>query len=123
MCSKETLELDKLAVKNPDIDFMVVSQDLPFALNKYAKANKTKNIKFVQGRFCAAEGIKGVKTVSAFRNNEFGKDYGVLITEGPFAGLFSRAVVLIDESGKIIYTEHVAELADEPNYDAVLKAL
>ena len=106
-CANSTKAFNKKASEYNNIEILCVSMDLPFA----------------QGRFCAAEGIKEVKTVSAFRNPEFGKDYGVIITEGPLAGLFSRAVVLIDENGSIAYTEHVSELADEPNYDAVLKLL
>ncbi|MCF7864238.1 MAG: redoxin family protein, partial [Kiritimatiellales bacterium] len=61
--------------------------------------------------------------VSIFRNPEFGKNYGVTIADGPLAGLLSRAVVVIDESGKVVYTEQVPEITQEPNYDAALAAL
>ena len=99
---------DKLGIPADVVAVIVcVSVDLPFA----------------QGRFCAAEGLDKVIPVSAFRNDDFGKDYGVVITDGPLAGLFSRAIVLIDESGQVVYTEHVSELGDEPNYDAVLGVL
>ncbi|MBY6212428.1 thiol peroxidase [Microbulbifer agarilyticus] len=82
-----------------------VSADLPFAM----------------ARFCGAEGIANVKLGSTFRSS-FGDDYGVAFATGPLIGLLSRAVVVIDETGKIIYTEQVAETADEPNYDGVAAA-
>lgn len=86
---------------------LCVSKDLPFALK----------------RFCGAEGIEGVVAASSLRDEKFGKDYGVQITDGPLAGLFSRCVVAIDEKGKVIYTEQVPEIAQEPNYEAVAQAL
>jgi thiol peroxidase len=86
---------------------LCVSADLPFAL----------------GRFCGAEGLTDVIPVSVFRNPEFGSGYGVTIADGPLAGLLSRAVVVIDESGKVVYTEQVPEITQEPNYEAALKAL
>lgn len=85
---------------------LCVSADLPFAL----------------ARFCGAEGIENVETASSFRG-AFGADYGVSFSTGPLAGLLSRSVVVIDESGQVIYTEQVAETADEPNYDAALAVL
>ena len=84
-----------------------ISADLPFAL----------------GRFCGAEGLEDVVPVSIFRNPEFGKAYGVTIADGPLAGLLSRAVVVIDSAGTVIYTEQVPEITQEPNYDAALAAL
>ncbi|AQQ68670.1 lipid hydroperoxide peroxidase [Microbulbifer agarilyticus] len=83
-----------------------VSADLPFAM----------------ARFCGAEGIANVKLGSTFRSS-FGEDYGVAFATGPLIGLLSRAVVVIDETGKVVYTEQVAETADEPNYDGVTAAL
>ncbi len=80
------------------------------------------NLPFAQARFCGAEGIKSVVTASAFRS-AFGEHYGVTIAEGPLAGLLSRAVVVINESGKVIYTEQVPEIAQEPDYTAALAAL
>ena len=106
-CATATKKFNEKASEHSDVVIVCVSVDLPFA----------------QGRFCAAEGLDKVIPVSAFRNDDFGKDYGVVITDGPLAGLFSRAIVLIDESGQVVYTEHVSEVADEPNYDAVLGAL
>lgn len=86
---------------------LCISADLPFAMS----------------RFCGAEGLQGVMPVSVFRSPEFGRDYGVRITTGPLAGLLSRAVVILDEGGKVIYTQQVAEIADEPDYQAALEAL
>ncbi|WP_421845523.1 thiol peroxidase [Mycobacterium sp.] len=83
-----------------------VSNDLPFA----------------QKRFCGAEGTENVSTASAFRSS-FGKDYGVTIADGPMAGLLARAIVVIGGDGKVVYTELVPEIANEPDYDAALAAM
>lgn len=83
-----------------------VSEDLPFA----------------QARFCGAEGLENVVTGSAFRST-FGDDFGVTMNDGPLAGLHSRAVVVTDESGRVVHTEHVAEVTEEPDYDAAKAAL
>ena len=88
------------------LSVLCVSNDLPFA----------------QARFCGAEGIENVKTASGFRDS-FGKDYGVTIADGPFAGLLARAVVVIGADGNVAYSELVPEIASEPNYDAALAAL
>lgn len=88
------------------VSVLCVSNDLPFA----------------QKRFCGAEGIENVTTVSAFRDN-FGEDYGVTIADGPMAGLLARAVVVIGADGNVAYAELVPEIAQEPNYDAALAAL
>ena len=85
---------------------LCVSADLPFA----------------QGRFCGAEGLTKVQVASSFRS-DFGQQYGVSFTDGPLRGLLSRAVVVIDETGKVVYTQQVAETADEPDYNAALAAL
>ena len=84
-----------------------VSMDLPFA----------------HARFCGAEGLENVISASAFRNPEFGTDYGIRITDGPLAGLFARAVVVIDEGGTVIYSQLVSEISAEPDYDQALAAL
>jgi thiol peroxidase len=86
---------------------LVVSADLPFAA----------------GRFCSTEGLTNVHTLSMMRSRNFGKDYGVLIEDGPLAGVTARAVVVIDENDKVVYTELVPEITQEPDYDAALKAL
>lgn len=96
--------------KVSDMDNAVVlciSQDLPFA----------------QHRFCGAEGLDDVIPLSGFRHPEFAENYGVKILDGPLAGLSARAVVVIDESGKITYTELVPEIVEEPDYEATLAAL
>ena len=86
---------------------LVISSDLPFA----------------QGRFCSTEGLDGVVPLSMLRSRNFAKDYGQLIVDGPLAGLSARAVVILDADNKVIYTEQVPEIGQEPDYDAALKAL
>ncbi len=97
-----------------------------------AKANALENTKvlcisrdlpFAQKRFCGAEGLENVINLSDFNTGGFGKDYGLEITDSVLAGLHSRVVIVLDENGKIIYTEQVNEIADEPNYEAALSAL
>jgi len=86
---------------------LVISADLPFA----------------QKRFCETEGIDGVVTLSLMRAKFFAKDYGVLITDGPLAGVCSRAVIVLDEADNVVYTEQVPEITQEPDYDKALAAL
>src|SRR5690606_3326971 len=83
----------------------------------------SKDLPFAQGRFCAAEGISNVETLSEYKDGNFSDAYQLKISDGPLAGLLSRAVVVIDENGKVRYTEQVSEIADEPNYDAALTAI
>lgn len=83
--------------------------------------NVSKDLPFALGRFCAAEGLDHVETLSDFRGS-FGDDYGVTITDGPMNGLLSRAVIVTDADNKVIYTEQVPEITTEPNYDAALNA-
>lgn len=85
--------------------------------------NISADLPFAQQRFCGAEGIENVKCASTFRGSDFGEVYGVTITDGPLAGLLSRAVVILDENNKVIYTEQVPEIGQEPDYDAALAAL
>ena len=107
VCAASTQRFNQEASSLENTVVVCVSADLPFAL----------------GRFCGAEGLEDVVPVSIFRNTEFGTDYGVTITDGPLAGLLSRAVVVIDESGKVVYTEQVPEITQEPNYEAALAVL
>lgn len=107
VCAMSTTRFNKEAGSLDNAVVLCVSVDLPFAL----------------GRFCGAEGLEDVVAVSTFRNPEFGSDYGVTIVDGPLAGLLSRAVVVIDESGNVAYTEQVPEITQEPNYEAALAAL
>ena len=100
---KFNAELDKL--KNTVV--LCISRDLPFA----------------HSRFCTTEGLKNVISLSELRDSNFGRSYGVTIADGPLAGLLSRAVVVVNESGKVVYSEQVPEITQEPNYDAALKAI
>lgn len=84
--------------------------------------NVSKDLPFALGRFCAAEGLNNVETLSDFRSS-FGDDYEVTITDSPMKGLLSRAVIVTDADNKVVYTEQVSEIADEPNYEAALAAL
>jgi thiol peroxidase len=86
---------------------LVISADLPFAMS----------------RFCGAEGLNNVSTLSTFRDRGFHGKYGVDITDGPLKGLTARAVVVLDENNKVLHAELVPEIANEPNYDAALAAL
>ncbi|OCL31488.1 lipid hydroperoxide peroxidase [Tessaracoccus lapidicaptus] len=84
--------------------------------------NVSKDLPFAQKRFCGAEGIDNVDVASDFRS-DFGQRYGVTYTDGPIRGLLSRAVVVVDAEGRVVYTEQVAESSEEPDYDAALAAL
>lgn len=83
----------------------------------------SKDLPFAQGRFCAAEGIENVVTLSEYKDNSFSEAYGVRFSDGPLQGLLSRAVVVVDESGNVRYTEQVAETTNEPNYEAAIASL
>lgn len=83
----------------------------------------TKDLPFAHGRFCSTEGITNVITLSGFRDTEFGKAYGVDILDGPMAGLYARSIVVIDEKGKVVHTELVPEIVQEPDYESALAAL
>lgn len=107
VCATAARQFNEKAAALQDTVVLCVSQDLPFAL----------------GRFCGAEGLENVTALSAFRHPEFGKAYGVTVVDGPLAGLLARAVVVIGKDGKVIYTELVPEIAQEPDYDAALKAI
>ncbi len=107
VCANSVREFNKLATGLENTKVLYISKDLPFA----------------QARFCGAEGIENVETLSDFIKGKFGKKYGVTIKTGPMKGLLSRSVVVIDEEGTVIYTEQVQETVDEPNYKAALEAL
>jgi len=107
VCAASTRRFNEAAQALENTVVLCVSVDLPFAL----------------GRFCGAEGLENVVPVSVFRNPEFGSGYGVTITNGPLAGLLSRAVVVIDAAGKVVYTEQVPEITQEPDYEAALAAI
>lgn len=106
VCATSVRQFNALAADLDNTTVVCVSADLPFAA----------------GRFCGAEGLDNVVTASTFRSN-FGTDYGVTMADGPVAGLLSRSIVVIDEEGKVIYNQQVPEIAEEPNYDAVVAVL
>ena len=83
----------------------------------------SRDLPFAQTRFCGAEGIENVIMASDYRTGDFGKDFGVIFTDGPLNALLSRSVIVADENGKVLYTEQVAETVNEPNYEAALAAL
>ncbi len=108
VCASSVRKFNEMAASLPGVNELCVSRDLPFA----------------QRRFCAAEGISHVVSLSDFRTlSTFGKDYVVLMVDGPLNGLFARAVVVINPEGKIVYTELVHEVTEEPHYDAALAAI
>ena len=83
----------------------------------------SKDLPFAHSRFCAAEGIENVITLSDFKDNAFADAYGVKFADGPLAGLLSRSVVVIDEEGKVVYTEQVEETTEEPDYEKALASI
>jgi thiol peroxidase len=97
--------------------------ELVQALEGVVMANVSCDLPFAQGRFCSSEGLSDVINLSSFRSTDFGTAYGVTITDGPLQGLLSRAVVLIDANGRVTYTEQVPEIAQEPNYEALIQQL
>lgn len=107
VCAASVRKFNEKAGKKGAAVVLCISADLPFAL----------------GRFCGAEGLSHVVPLSVFRSPDFGKAYGVTMSSGPLRGLLSRAVLVIDASGKIVYTEQVPEIGQEPDYAAALKAL
>lgn len=107
VCAASVRRFNKEAAGLPNTIVLAVSADLPFAA----------------GRFCTTEGIDNVHPASVYRNAEFAKDYGVLMIDGPLKGLLARSVVVIDENGKVIYTELVPEITQDPNFDAAIAAV
>jgi thiol peroxidase len=106
-CAAAMKTFNQLAEKHKNVMFLCISADLPFA----------------QKRFCTAEHLNNVIPVSIFRNPEFGQHYGLLIENGPLSGLLARAVIVLDETGKIAYQELVSEITNEPNYRSAEAAL
>lgn len=106
-CATSTRKFNEKVSGHPDSVVLCIAADLPFAMN----------------RFCGAEGLTNVVTLSTFREHGFARDWGVAIENGPLAGLCARAVVVLDANNKVLHTELVGEIGNEPNYDAALKAL
>ncbi len=106
-CATSVRKFNETASKLENTKVLCVSRDLPFAMK----------------RFCGAEGIENVETLSDFRTGQLGKDYQLEIVDGPLVNLHSRCVVVVDENGVVAHTEQVSEIADEPNYEAALAVL
>lgn len=107
VCASSVRNFNAKATSLPNTKVLCISRDLPFA----------------QKRFCGAEGIENVITLSDFVSGKFGKDYELTILEGKFANLLSRCIIVLDENHKVVYTEQVPEIASEPNYEAALAVL
>jgi thiol peroxidase len=107
VCATSTKKFNEAAAGQDNVVMLVISADLPFAM----------------GRFCGAENIDKVVPLSMMRSRNFAKDYGVLIEDGPLAGITARAIVILDENDKVVYTELVPEIGQEPDYDKALAAL
>jgi thiol peroxidase len=107
VCAASVRRFNAEAAKRDNVTVVCVSEDLPFAAK----------------RFCSTEGLNDVVTGSEFRDGKFGRDYGVRIIDGPLTGLLARSVVVLDEEGRVTYTELVPEATDEPDYDAALGAV
>jgi len=107
VCAASARKFNEEASGLENTKVLCISRDLPFA----------------QARFCGAEGIENVEMLSDYKNGSFGKEYGVEITESAFTGLHARAVVVLDENNKVLYTELVPEIGQAPNYEAALNAL
>ena len=107
VCQKSTKIFNEKASNLSDVIVLAVSADLPFAMK----------------RFCSAESIESVKPMTMMRSRYYAKDYGVLLVDGPLSGITARAVVVINKDKKIIHSELVQEIANEPNYEAALNSL
>lgn len=107
VCANSTRQFNEQGGGRGDAVMLMISADLPFAFK----------------RFCEAEGLGNVVTLSTFRHGDFADDYGVKITDGPLAGVCARAVVVLDENDKVVHTQLVPEIGEEPDYAAALKAL
>jgi thioredoxin-dependent peroxiredoxin len=107
VCATSARKFNKIAAGKDNLMVLAITKDLPFA----------------SSRFCTTEGITNVVTLSGFRDQDFGKSYGIEIIDGLFKGLYARAIIVIDEKGKVKYTQLVPEIATEPDYDAALAVL
>lgn len=107
VCSLSTKKFNEAMQKHSEVIALIVSSDLPFA----------------QKRFCGSENVNNVITLSMMRSKDFAKDYGLLIQDGPLAGICARAILVLDENDQIVYEELIPEIAQEPNYDKALAVL
>ncbi len=106
VCALETKRFNDEAKNLPNVEVLVVSMDLPFGAK----------------RWCGAEGVETIKTLSAHRCTDFGNDYGVLISGGPLDRCLARAIFVVDGAGKVTHVEYVSEISQHPNYEAALAA-
>ena len=106
-CATSAKKFNEAAAKLNNAVVITISADLPFA----------------QSRFCGAENLKNIVTLSMMRDKNFAKDYGVLVLDGPIAGICARSIVVLDENDKVLYTEQVHEVTGEPNYEKALAAV
>jgi thiol peroxidase len=106
-CAASVRQFNKLAADLSNTKVLCIARDLPFAMK----------------RFCGAEGIENVISLSDFATGQFGKDYGLEITSGPLSNLHSRVVIVLDENGIVTHAEQVGDIVDEPNYTAALNVL
>lgn len=107
ICAESVRNFNKKAANLDNTKVLCISRDLPFA----------------QKRFCGAEGIENVEMLSDFKTGQFSKDYGLEMLEGPLAGLSSRCIVVLDETGEVVYTEQVEEIVTEPDYEKALASI
>ena len=107
VCAISTKKFDQLAREKTDALFITISADLPFAMS----------------RFCKTENLDNVITLSMMRSRNFAKDYGVLITDGPLAGITARAIVVLNEENTVVHSELISEISHEPDYDMAVKIL
>ncbi len=107
VCASSVRKFNEESSKLDNVEVLCISKDLPFA----------------HGRFCETEGIDKVVPLSEYKNTNFGDSYGVTIENGPLEGLFSRAIVIVNESGDVVYNEHVPEIVQEPDYAKALEVL
>jgi thiol peroxidase len=107
VCSTSVRKFNQMAAGMKNSVVLAISKDLPLA----------------HKRFCTTEGIDNLVTLSGFRDSSFGKEYGVDTLEGPFTGLYARSVIILDEKGKVIYTQLVPETTEEPDYESAIAAL
>ena len=107
VCAQSVIKFDQYAGERDDVALLMVSYDLPFAHKRFQKEHELQNV----------EGL------SAIRHAGFGENYGVQIMEGPLAGMFSRAIVVLDENNTVVHTEHIEDISTEPDYAAAFRAL
>lgn len=106
VCASSAKAFNERTAGRDDVVVLIISADLPFA----------------QGRFCKDNNLSNISTLSMMRNRNFAKDYGVLLTDGPLAGITTRAIVVIDENNQVVHSQLVADITQEPDYDAAMRA-